>query len=39
METAFAWLLALVAALSILDAAGVLYGTDSRDTDLDDHRR
>jgi hypothetical protein len=39
MESAFAWLLALVAALSLLDAAGVLFGTDSRDADLDDHRR
>jgi hypothetical protein len=39
METAFAWLLALVAALTIFDVAGVLFGTDSRDADLDDHRR
>jgi hypothetical protein len=39
METALAWLLALVAALSLLDAAGVLYGVDSRDATTDDHRR
>ena len=39
MESAFAWLLALVAALSIFDAAGVLFGADSRDSAPDDHRR
>ena len=39
METALAWLLALIAALSIIDAAGVLFGADSRDSLGDDHRR
>lgn len=39
MESAFAWLLALVAALSLFDAAGFILGADSRDADLDDHRR
>lgn len=39
MITALAWLLALLAALSIFDAAGVLYGADSRDSAGDDHRR
>jgi hypothetical protein len=39
MDTALAWLLALVALLSIFDAAGVLYGADSRDDAGDDHRR
>jgi hypothetical protein len=39
METTLVWLLALVAALSIFDLAGVLYGTDSRDAAPDDHRR
>jgi len=39
METALAWLFALVAALSIFDAAGVFYGTDSRDSVGDDYRR
>ena len=39
MEIALVWLLALVAALSIFDAAGVLFGTDSRDSAGDDHRR
>ena len=39
METAFAWVLALVAALTIFDVAGVLFGTDSRDSAGDDRRR
>lgn len=39
MDSALAWLLALVAALSIFDAAAVLYGSDSRDAPGDDHRR
>lgn len=39
MITALAWLLALLAALSIFDAAAVLYGADSRDEAGDDHRR
>ncbi len=39
MITALTWLLALLAALSIFDAATVLYGTDSRDDVGDDHRR
>lgn len=39
METSLAWLLALIAALSIFDAVSVLYGTDSRDSAGDDHRR
>jgi len=39
MITALASLLALLAALSIFDAAGAVYGTDSRDSVGDDHRR
>jgi hypothetical protein len=39
MESAFAWLLALVAALTLFDAASFLFGTDSRDADFDNHRR
>ena len=39
MVTALAWLLALLAALSIFDAASVLFGADSRDGVGDDHRR
>lgn len=39
MTTALAWLLALLAALSIFDAATVLHGADSRDDVGDDHRR
>ncbi len=39
MITTLAWLLALLAALSIFDAAAVLFGADSRDGLGDDHRR
>ena len=39
MVTMLAWLLALLAALSIFDVAGVHYGSDSRDDAGDDHRR
>jgi len=39
MVTMLAWLLALLAALSIFDVASLLYGADSRDGAGDDHRR
>ncbi len=39
MDTALTWLLALLAALSIFDVGAVLFGTDSRDSAGDDHRR
>jgi hypothetical protein len=39
MDTAFAWLLALLAALAIFDAAAAFSGVDSRDSAGDDHRR
>lgn len=39
MDTTLAWLLALLAALTIFDAAGALHGADSRDSAGDDHRR
>lgn len=39
MDTALTWLLALLAALAIFDAAAVVFGTDSRDAYGDDRRR
>lgn len=39
MESALAWLLALFAALSTFGLAGVLFGSDSRDSLGDDHLR
>jgi len=39
MDTALTWLLALLAALAIFDAAAAISGVDSRDSAGDDHRR
>jgi hypothetical protein len=39
MDTTLARLLALLAALTIIDAVGALHGADSRDSAGDDHRR
>lgn len=39
MDTVLAWLLALVALLSLVDVASVLFGAESRDGFADDRLR